>query len=238
MVAARHAGLLALLLLAAAGPANAQAYQCRLPQAPVSVPKVTPDGPTRQMPVTGYTLALSWSPEYCRSREGGTSDRVQCSGRNGRFGLILHGLWPEGANGRWPQWCPTSRKPSPELLRRNLCMTPSAQLLAHEWAKHGACMVRTPESYFKVARILWNSLTLPDLDRLSRRDGLNAGMIREAFSAAFPALQPDMVGVKLNERGWLQEVRICYDKRFLPAACSASQFGPGDSAAARIWRGL
>jgi len=230
--------LLALLLLLAAAPANAQAYQCRLPQAPISVPKIVPDGPSRKTPVLGYTLALSWSPEYCRGRAGSAPDRVQCSGRNGRFGLVLHGLWPEGANGRWPQWCPTVRQPSPELLRRHLCMTPSAQLLAHEWAKHGACMVRTPEAYFKVGRILWESLTLPDLDRLSRREGLNAGMIREAFSAAFPALKPEMVGLTLNDRGWLQEVRICYDKRFLPARCNRSQFGPGNAAPAKIWRGL
>jgi ribonuclease T2 len=200
------------------------------------VPNIAPDGPARKMSVTGYTLALSWSPEFCRMA-GGT-DTFQCSGRNGRFGIVLHGLWPEGGDGRWPQWCPTPRKPSPELVRQNLCMTPSAQLLAHEWAKHGACMVRKPETYFKVSRILWNSLTLPDLDRLSRREGLNAGMIREAFAAAFPALKPEMVGLRLNERGWLSEIRLCYGKDFKPTRCTASQFGPRDSVMANIWRGL
>jgi len=188
------------------------------------------------MPVTGYTLALSWSPEFCRT--AGDTSSFQCSGRNGRFGLVLHGLWPEGGNGRWPQWCPALRRPSPDMIRQNLCMTPSARLLAHEWAKHGACMVRKPETYFKVSRILWDSLTLPDLDRLSRREGLNAGMIREAFAAAFPALKPEMVGLRLNDRGWLSEVRLCYGKDFRPARCTASQFGPRDSAPANIWRGL
>ena len=232
----KRIGLLALPLLLAGGTAHAQAYECRIPQSPVAVPKIVPDGPARKMPVIGYTLALSWSPEFCRLA-GGT-DRFQCSGKHGRFGIVLHGLWPEGGNGRWPQWCPTPRQPSPDLLRKNLCMTPSTQLLAHEWAKHGACMVRRPETYLKVSRILWNSLTLPDLDRLSRRDGLNARMIREAFTEAYPALTPEMVGLRLNERGWLSEIRICYGKDFRPTRCTAGQFGPRDSVMAKIWRGL
>ena len=230
--------LLMLALLACGTTAHAQAYQCSIPAGPVPVPQVSPDGPARRTAITGYSLMLSWSPEYCRGRERNAEDRLQCSGTNGRFGLVLHGLWPEGRNGAWPQWCPTSRKPAAETIRRNLCVTPSARLMAHEWAKHGTCMVKTPEAYFRISRILWDSLTLPDLDRLSRREGLNAGMIREAFVIAFPALKPEMVGIDLNERGWLQEVTICYGKDFLPARCSSHQFGARDSAPAKIWRGL
>lgn len=105
-----RAAFLAMALLGAGSTAHAQAYQCRIPQTlPVIAPPV-PDGPVRRMPVTAYTLALSWSPEYCRGRENRPADHFQCSGRNGRFGLVLHGLWPEGGEGRWPQWCPTPRQ--------------------------------------------------------------------------------------------------------------------------------
>ena len=76
---------LALLALAGAAPVHAQAYQCSVP-ARVSVPQVRPDGPARQVPITGYTLALSWSPEFCKGRESRADDAVQCSRRNGRFG--------------------------------------------------------------------------------------------------------------------------------------------------------
>ena len=231
--------LLFLLVSAVSGTAaHAQAYQCRIPAAPVAVPQVAPDGPARRTAITGYTLALSWSPEYCRGRERSAQDRMQCSGGNGRFGLVLHGLWPEGRGGAWPQWCSTARRPAPETVRRNLCVTPSARLMAHEWAKHGSCMVKTPEAYFRVSRILWDSLTLPDLDRLSRREGLDAGMIREAFVTAFPALTPEMVGIGLNQRGWLEEVKLCYGRDFMPTRCTASQFGVRDSVPAKIWRGL
>ena len=216
--------------------ARAQANQCRVPLT-VSVPRITPDGPAKRIPVASYSLSLSWSPEYCRTRENTAGDAMQCSGRSGRFGFVLHGLWPEGANGRWPQWCPTPRTPTPALVRQHLCTMPSARLMAHEWAKHGSCMVRTPESYFKVSQILWDSLRLPEMDSLSRQDSLNAGAIRRAFLARNRDWKADQVGVHLNRRGWLQEIRLCYGKDYMPTRCSASQWGERDSVRAKVWRG-
>ncbi len=189
------------------------------------------------MPITGYTLALSWSPEYCRGREARVADARQCSGRAGRFGFIVHGLWPEG-RGTWPQWCPAQRLPNSRELAPNLCMTPSAALLTHEWVKHGACMVKTPASYFRVTRILWNSLRWPDFDRISRGDSLTAGDIRTAFAEANRHWEPEHVGLVVNERGWLKEMRLCYGKDFMPARCDRRRIGPADATPVKIWRGL
>ena len=229
---------IALLALGLPAVAQAQAYQCRIPDRPVAVPRVERDGPVRQMPVTGYTLAASWSPEFCKPRQGQRAHARQCGGDGGRFGMVLHGLWPDGRSGRWPQWCPTPRRPSPASLSRNLCMSPSARLLARQWAKHGACMTRRPETYFRVSNILWRSLRWPDFDLLSRREDLRARDIREAFVLANPYWTADEVGVKLNERGWLQEIRLCYGRDFLPIRCDRARFGAADSARAKIWRGL
>lgn len=226
----------ALLLLGFAAPLHAQAYQCRVP-GQVSVPRIEPDGPPRMTPVTGYTLALSWAPEFCKPREGDRRHAIQCSGRNGRFGMVVHGLWPEGRQG-WPQWCPTARRVSPAEVRHNLCMSPSVSLLARQWAKHGACMVRRPETYLKVTRTLWDSLQMPDFDRLSRHEALTAGMIRTEFLRANPGFRREAVGVKLNERGWLKELRLCYAKDFRPKPCDRGRFGPPDAARVKIWRGL
>ncbi len=235
----RAVGLSPLLaLLCHGGIAQAQAYQCTIPAAPQSVPQIEQDGPTRQMPVNGYTLALSWSPEYCRGRTNSARDARQCSGREGRFGFIVHGLWPEGRGNSYPQWCPARRSPDPATIRQNMCMTPDARLLAHEWAKHGSCMVTRPETYFRVTRILWNSLRWPDFDRLSRREGLTAGDIRTAFAEANPHWEQEHIGVRLNQRGWLRELRLCYGRDFRPTRCNRSQFGAPDDAAAGIWRGL
>lgn len=227
---------LVVAALAWASPSLAQSYQCRLP-ARVEVPSITRDSPPRRMPVTGYTLALSWSPEFCKPREGSTRHVRQCSGRDGRFGLVVHGLWPEGARG-WPQWCPTTSRPSAATLRRNMCLSPSAALLARQWAKHGSCMTRRPATYFRVTRILYNGLRLPDLDRLSREEDLTAGTIRTRFAEANRGWFPEAVGVRLNSRGWLEELRLCYDARFMPKACDPRRFGAEDGEAARIWRGL
>jgi ribonuclease T2 len=233
----RLAASLGAALALVPGIASAQAYQCRVPQGPLSVPAVARDGPVRRVPVAGYTLALSWSPEYCRGRETRSADRRQCSGAAGRFGFIVHGLWPEG-RGTWPQWCPAPRQPTSRDLAPNLCMTPSAALLVHEWAKHGACMVRTPGSYFKVTRILWSSLRWPDFDRIAGDDALTAGDIRNAFAEANRYWEPEHVGLVVNERGWLEEMRLCYGRDFMPARCDTRRFGPPDSAPVKIWRGL
>ena len=229
-------GLLALALVALTFPypAHAQAYQCRLPQRiePYAAPQ--PDGPPRLAPISGYTLAASWSPAYCRDDH----TTMQCSGRNGRFGFILHGLWPESNNGAPPQWCAIQPRPEPELLRRNLCMTPHAPLLEHEWAKHGSCMTKTPEAYFRTASILWNSLRWPDADRLSRQDGLTAGDLRSAFLAANPDWKRRQIGLVTSQNGWLKEVHLCYGRNFMPVDCDRRSFGPVDAAELRIWRGL
>lgn len=226
----------ALALLGAAAPALAQSYQCRIPRT-VPVPEVPRDGPVRQVPVTGYTLALSWSPEFCKARAGQASQRLQCSGDNGRFGFVVHGLWPEG-RGTWPQWCPTRRRVSPAQARANLCLSPGAALIARQWAKHGSCMVRKPETYLRVTRTLWNSLRFPDMDRLSREDGLTAGTVRERFLLANRGWRADAVGVQLNERGWLEELQLCYAKNFRPTKCDARRFGAKDATPVKVWRGL
>jgi ribonuclease T2 len=233
----RAAAAIAAALALAPGTALAQAYQCRVPQGPVSVPAIARDGPVRQVPITGYTLALSWSPEYCRAPRGAADDR-QCSGRAGRFGFVVHGLWPEGQGARWPQWCPAARAPTSVELARNMCLTPSGELLARAWTKHGACMTSRPDRYFATVRTLWSGLRWPDFDRLSRSEDLTAGQVREAFAQANRLWEPENIGLVVNERGWLQEMRLCYDKRFKPAPCGTRRAGAADSAPVRIWRGL
>ncbi|WP_345725575.1 ribonuclease T2 family protein [Qipengyuania proteolytica] len=226
----------ALALAALSAPAAAQSYQCRVP-AQVGVPTITADGPARRLPVSGYTLAVSWSPEFCKTRERQARHARQCSGRDGRFGMVVHGLWPESGRS-WPQWCGSQRQLTARDLSPNMCLSPSASLLARQWVKHGSCMARRPATYFKVTRILWNGLRWPDFDRVSREDGLTAGTIRTRFVDANPGWMPEAVGVKLNARGWLEELRLCYDKRFMPKACDKARFGARDGVQAKIWRGL
>ncbi len=230
----KHALLLVALALPA--PALAQAYQCTPPARISALPIPVPDGPVRRTAISRYTLAVSWAPEYCRNDRDPAS--IQCSGRNGRFGFVLHGLWPEAASGPPPQWCSIRPRPSARTIRRNLCMTPVPTLLEHEWAKHGSCMARTPQAYFAQAASLWRTLRWPDADRLSRQEDLTVGDLREAVSLANPAFKPEQIGVLVNERGWLRELRLCYTRRYKPMACPSPTFGPPDTAPLKIWRGI
>ena len=226
--------LLAGLLVAVPMTAVAQAYQCSPPQRIEAPRPARPDGPVRRLPIARHTLAASWSPEYCR----GGKRSMQCSGANGRFGFVLHGLWPEARRGPPPQWCNVTPRPSSDLIRRNLCMTPVPWLLEHEWAKHGSCMVKTPEAYFRVSAILWRSLRWPDADRLSRQPGLTVGDLRRAFVLTNRDWKADQVGVLLSRNGWLRELKLCYGRDFMPQSCPRSALGPPDSAPLKIWRGL
>ncbi len=228
--------LAAVACAAMAAPLAAQAFQCSVPRT-ASVPNVVRDGPVRSAPVTGYTLALSWSPEFCRPRDDERAHALQCSGNGGRFGFVLHGLLPDGARG-WPQWCATRARPTGAQIAAQLCRSPSARLVARQWAKHGSCMVRRPGTYFRVSNILYDGLRWPDFDRLSRKPGLNAGDLREWFVAANRGWPREAVGVQLNARGWVEELRLCYDRGFMPARCDRQRFGPADAVPVTIWRGL
>ena len=229
-----------LLALAALlpSPALAQAYQCRAPQNVSLPPAIQPDGPTYRARVTGYTLAVSWSPEFCRGKASRDPDNYQCNGQIGRFGFVLHGLWPESGSGKSPQWCALTPRPSVQDLSANLCMTPVPWLLEHEWAKHGSCMSATPAGYFKVSSVLWQSLHLPDADRLSKQPNLTAGDLRRAFASANPGVPVKAIGLNLGNGGWLREVHLCYSAKFLPAPCDKRGFGPKDDVPLKIWRGL
>ena len=228
-------------LLLAAVPvagAQAQAYRCAVPG---SVERPRPDlpsasQPTRVVPIGGYTLAVTWAPQYCHEHARDASARFQCGSGN-RFGFTLHGLWPDGVGKDWPQYCrPTGLLPA-TVIRSNLCSTPSAQLLQHEWAKHGTCMPGlSPARYFQRSTGLYARLRFPDMDQLSR-GGLTAGAFADAVARANPGMRSDYLRVTANRQGWLDEIWFCLNKAFRPQRCPAHQGGLPRQAPLKIWRG-
>ncbi|MDM7930050.1 MAG: ribonuclease T [Blastomonas fulva] len=221
-------------------PASAQAYQCRMPErlAPVTPPRRGPEDIRRVTPITGYTLALSWSPEYCKGREDRPGEALQCSRNHGEFGFVLHGLWPEGKTSAFPQYCARTPVQVPaSVVRSTLCSMPSRRLIAHQWDKHGSCMARDPQSYFQTATRVYRAIQLPDMERLSRRP-LTHGMLKQEIARRNPGMKPDAIAIKSNGRGWLQEVRICLAPGYRPRACPAYVRQPRGDTRLRIWRGL
>lgn len=227
----------ALTLLAAPAAANAASISCTLPN---TIEPIHEDGPNdktpvRRLPIASYTLALSWSPQFCRGQ--GDKPSFQCNSNN-RFGMTLHGLWPDGAGTEWPQYCkPVDLVPQAEL-RRNLCVTPSAQLIQHEYAKHGSCMGVTPAQYFDQSRALYQAINFPDFARLSRRP-LTVGQFKDAFARANRGRIPvNAIRVTVTGGRWLDELWLCMDTRYKYVRCKAAQDGGvPNSRKLMIWRG-
>ena len=222
--------IFAMALIALPAPALAQSAQCRMP-ANVARPEAegpTEKEPTRVLPIGSYTLAISWTPQYCSTARERNS--LQCSGRNGKFGFTLHGLWPDGRDKAWPQYCRAADLVPREVVRDNLCTTPSVQLIQHEWAKHGTCMATRPELYFDLSRAFYQSLRYPDMAALARRKTLTVTQFATAFAAANKRLEPDMLRVTTVRGNWLSEVWICMDRAMEFTRCPAHQGGaPGPS---------
>jgi ribonuclease T2 len=216
--------------------AQAQSPSCRLPDR-IDVPRLerAQRGEAAQGgAITGYLLSLSWSPNYCATRRnaGERRDQVQCSGDNGRFGWVLHGLWPQGS-GAYPRWCRPAKIVPQRVLAQHLCMSPSVQLLQRQWAKHGTCMSPTPAAYFKAAAILYRAVRFPDMAVLAGSPQ-TAGSISRAFAAANAGIKPVMLAVQTDRSGWLSEVRLCLDARMRPVSCPVGARGAGDGVRVRV----
>lgn len=229
--------LVMLAAMLAPAAAQAQALSCSVPDR-IAVPRLEQPRrgePVRKPKITGYLLAMSWSPQYCADVRNPKSarDAFQCSGENGRFGWVLHGLWPETGNPGYPQWCrPAKIVPQP-VLKQHMCMTPSAQLLQHEWAKHGTCMSPHPAAYFRSAAILFRAMRFPDMRALAARPQ-TAGSIRRAFAAANRGVTAPMIAVSADRQGWLSEVRLCLGPRMRPVRCKPFQYGAKDARQVRV----
>ncbi len=225
-------------MLAALLPGIAQAADSCVAPARPPVPHI--DGPTerqpaRVMPIGGYTLALIWQPQHCYNAARGAED-MTCSralGSGPNRGFVLHGLWPDGEKGSWPQYCRPAKPLPAATLRRAWCATPSAQLLQHEWAKHGTCMDGDADAYFARAGALYRGLRFPDMKRLARRRDVTAGALKRAIVAANPRLRADMVRVRATDKGWLEEIWLCLDRTLAYRGCPVRDSG-GDKRRLRI----
>lgn len=207
-------------------------------QVPSSLPRPMLEGPTseeprRIVPIGSYTLAVSWSPQYCASRTTSPQDRLQCGGGLGTFGFTLHGLWPDGRGARWPQYCKPTRLVPDRVVRDNLCVTPSVQLIQHEWEKHGTCMEHRPADYFARSAQLFKALRFPDMGRFHGRT-VAALTFQQAFADANPGMRADQMRLNVNRQGWLEEVWLCLDIRFRHRTCPVQQGGAAPAATIRV----
>lgn len=179
----------------------------------------------KHLPAHYYALALSWSPTYCGSNAG-RNDRQQCAlGR--RYAFVVHGLWPQYAQG-WPEFCDTREGwVSEENIEEMLPVMPSRRLVIHEWKKHGSCSGLGQDGYFDLTQELFEKVRIP-ARFISPNDAVvtTPGEIVNDFIKTNKNLQPEMVSVHCNSRGErtrLTELRICFDLDGAFMACGQNE---------------
>ncbi|NBO21431.1 MAG: ribonuclease T [Rhodobacteraceae bacterium] len=166
-----------------------------------------------------YVLALSWSSAWCKTTGDAQGDD-QCRAGRG-LGFVLHGLWPQGADGAEPAYCRTvMRDPSRAQTRDATDVFPSAGLAFYEWKKHGRCSGLSADDYFATARRAVQSIRVPPVLMQVRRDlTLAPQVIVDAFVQANPQLGADSIAVTCPS-GMIAEVRVCLAKDLSPTPCA------------------
>jgi ribonuclease T2 len=166
-----------------------------------------------------FLLTLSWAPEFCASIPNGRTS-VECAPNQHR-GLVVHGLWPQYDNGKWPQDCASTPPVSSSTVNHMMPIMPGKQLIQHEWAKHGTCSGMSVQDYFGAIEKLYNGLEVPpELKAPASSAQTNAPEIEQKFAAANNALKSAFrVSCPQNE---FSAVEVCLGKDLQYQACPST----------------
>lgn len=164
-----------------------------------------------------YVFSSSWAPAYCAT-DSGKRNTEEC-GPKAKYGFVVHGLWPQYAEGNWPQCCQAVRLPvrNSAVVDKVSSVMIGKSLHDHEFEKHGSCVTADQDAYF--------SNILKAVDRVGLAPGVVPGTttrikvadLRKAWKAP-----PDSVTAICNPDKSLSEVRICLAKDLSPIPCPAS----------------
>lgn len=193
-------GLLLLILMTMAGAAGAQ---------------------NRAGDFDHYVLALSWIPAFCAIEGDRRAEDARCAPGAGE-GWRLHGLWPQHRGGRWPEYCPTAHPaPSRRDTAAQVALFGHAGAAWHQWNKHGRCTGLAALDYYRLSRLAWESVTLPEVfGRIDTDLRVAPGVVAEAFAEANPHVPPEAMVTTCRD-GLLTEIRLCLTRELQPRPCEA-----------------
>ena len=163
-----------------------------------------------------YLLTLSWAPEFCATNPQGKSS-TECDPKK-HMGLVVHGLWPQYNNGKWPQDCASTPPVSSATVTHMMPMMPGSSLIQHEWAKHGTCSGLSTDDYFAAIEKLYNGLQVPDdFKNPSSSSQTKPSDIEQKFAAANQAPAGAFrISCPQNK---FSAVEVCLSKDFKYQAC-------------------
>ena len=159
-----------------------------------------------------YLLTLSWSPEYCATHP----TAAECATHPA---FVLHGLWPENADGTYPENCSNAKGPANPGQYKDIY--PDQSLLAHEWKTHGTCSGLAPDAYFQAERRAFTAVKVPaQLASLKSTASLTPAAILADFTGANPADRTgDVVLACGNNR--LTAIEVCLTKSLVATSCQS-----------------
>lgn len=166
-----------------------------------------------------YLLALSWIPAYCAG-DGDQRNDARC--RDGSaLGWGLHGLWPQHADGRWPEYCHTvHRAPSRRETADQSVLFGASGAAWHQWNKHGRCSGLSAAEYYALTDAALRSITLPAVFQgVQQALRVDPAVIEAAFIEANPGLTPAMM-ITTCANGDLVELRLCLTRDLQPRDCA------------------
>jgi ribonuclease T2 len=167
-----------------------------------------------------YLLSLSWAPDFC-AQPGGQKDVREC-GKGRNVGFVVHGLWPQGEQGRGPERCGNPRPVAGNIVQAMLAYIPTPSLIQHEWSDHGTCTGLSAADYFAQIRKARDSVKLPaEFQAPHQPADLAPADIEAKFAAANANFPRDAFRTSCTNNA-LQEVRICLNKDLSPRGCTPS----------------
>lgn len=158
-----------------------------------------------------YVFNLSWSPEFCHTHPG----NPQCAARPG---FVVHGLWPQNADGTYSEHCPGMvRPPNPAAY---LDIMPTVDMILHEWQAHGTCSGLNPDGYFSAIRTAFRSVAIPSIFAATQTppESIAPAQLLAQFSRANPGFPPQSFALSCGNN-YLTAVEVCMDKHLNPQAC-------------------
>jgi len=168
-----------------------------------------------------YVLSLSSAPQFCKSHPDDRS--AECNPHPG--GFVLHGLWPQYAQGGWPESCKFDAQhrsvPSLDAEGEAVGVTafPTKKLMGHEWSKHGTCSGMTPTKYFHAADDAHKAVSIPTLLQPGPKTrSMALSNVTQAIIDANPKMTRSGLAL-VCVKGELSEVRACLDKDLQATAC-------------------
>src|SRR5271157_353605 len=163
-----------------------------------------------------FLLTLSWAPEFCATNPNGRTS-AECAPSH-HMGLVVHGLWPQYNNGKWPQDCATTPPVSSSTVDHMMPIMPGSSLIQHEWAKHGTCSGLSTQDYFAAIEKLYTGLQVPDDFKKPSESAQTAPSNIEKEFASANSAPPEAFRVSCPQNEF-SAVEVCLSKDLKYQAC-------------------